>query len=145
MTHAVLMALWVLGLPLLFWRRWPAATRAFAVYAVAFVIVNLASRALLGECFLTTLARTLWHHAAHGSSGSRAPVPDEWFTVRAAQAIFRLTPSHQLIKRLSEILIFATAVGVLFARRKPSERRARGTEVAPQRNREKLERSQPCV
>jgi hypothetical protein len=36
-THALLMAAWVLGLPLLFWHRWPRWTRAYAIYAIAFV------------------------------------------------------------------------------------------------------------
>ena len=105
------MAAWVLGLPLLFWRGWPRATRVYAGYAVAFVIVNVTSRALLGECFLTTLSRACWQAAAH--AGGRTPVPQEWFTVRMAEAVFRLTPSHRGIKLASEALILVTAIGVL--------------------------------
>jgi hypothetical protein len=119
-THASLMAAWVLGLPLLFFRRWPRATRAYAVYAIAFVTVNLASRALLGECFLTTVSRACWREAAR--AGGRAPVPQEWFTVRMAEAIFRLTPSHRGIKLASEALIFVTAIGVLASSLSPRTR-----------------------
>jgi hypothetical protein len=110
-AHASLMAAWVLGLPLLFWRRWPRLTRAYAVYALVFIAVNLSSRALLGECFLTTIARACWQAAARADG--RAPVPQEWFTVRMAEAVFRLTPTHRGIKRASEALIFLTAIGVL--------------------------------
>jgi hypothetical protein len=110
-AHALLMAAWVLGLPLLFVHRWPRATRAYAIYALAFITLNVASRALLGECFLTTLSRACWQAAAR--AGGRTPVPQEWFTVRLAEAVFRLTPSHRGIKRASEALIFATAIGVL--------------------------------
>ena len=110
--HALLMAAWVLGLPLLFWHRFPRATTTFAIYAVAFILLNQASHALLGECFLTTLARESWQRSP-GSSGPD-PTSDAWFTVRLAEAIFHLTPSHRSIKLISEALILSTALGVGF-------------------------------
>lgn len=106
--HALLMAAWILGLPLLFSTRWPRLARGYAVYAIAFVIVNQASYLLLGECFLTTMSRGFWQHADASSA------TDEWFTVRAAEAVFSLTPSHRAIKLASEALILATAIGVAF-------------------------------
>jgi hypothetical protein len=117
--HAALMAAWVLGLPLLFVPRWTAWRRAYCVYAIAFVAINLASRALLGECFLTTLSRACWQAAA--MRGGRAPVPQEWFSVRMAQAVFRLTPSHRGVKLASEALIFITALGVLVSWRRTAK------------------------
>ena len=111
LVHALLMLAWVIGLPLLFWHRFPRATRAYAFYAIGFVVLNQGSHALLGECFLTTLALRAKH--APGSGGA-APVADEWFTVRFAEAIFHLTPSHRGIKLVSEALIFLTAIGVAF-------------------------------
>jgi hypothetical protein len=101
--HALLMAAWVLGLPLLFWHRFPRATTTFAIQA---------SHALLGECFLTTLARESWQRSP-GWSGPH-PTSDAWFTVRLAEAIFHLTPSHRSIKLISEALILSTALGVGF-------------------------------
>src|SRR6185369_14576291 len=53
-VHALFMAVWVLGLPLLFWRRFPRATWWYAVYAVTFIVLSQGSRIWLGECFLTT-------------------------------------------------------------------------------------------
>jgi hypothetical protein len=114
-AHATLMGAWVLGLPLLFWRRWPLATRVYAAFAIAFVVVNLTSRALLGECVLTTAARFFWDKAA--ASSGLPPASHEWFTVRAAEAIFKLTPSHRSIKLTSEVLILVTAVGVFLSHR----------------------------
>jgi hypothetical protein len=111
LVHALLMAAWVIGLPLLFWRRPPGAARAYGVYAIAFIVVSQGSHLALGECFLTALARACWQHAS--LSGASAGVPDEWFTVRLSQAIFRLTPSHQSIKLVSEALILVTSIGVL--------------------------------
>ena len=107
-VHALLMAAWILGLPLLFSTRWPRVARAYAVYAIAFVLVNQVSYLALGECFLTTLSRTFWQRA----EGSTAAT--EWFTVRVAEAVFSLTPSHRAIKLASEALILATAIGVAF-------------------------------
>ena len=105
--HALSMAAWVLGLPLLFWHRWPRLTQIYAIYAIGFVAINLLSDVLLGECFLTTLARAAWE-------SNPPPLSREWFTVRMAEAIFRLTPSHQVIKLVSEGLILLTAAGVAY-------------------------------
>jgi hypothetical protein len=109
--HALLMATWVLGLPLLFWHRWPRLTQAYAIYAIGFIAMNQLSEALLGECFLTTLARGAWESTP--LAGPPA-LSREWFTVRMAEAIFRLTPSHDAIKLVLEALILLTAVGVAY-------------------------------
>jgi hypothetical protein len=110
-AHALFMAAWVLGLPLLFCHAQPRLRRAYALYAVAFIALNLASRAVLGECFLTALARACWERAAERGSG--VPVSQEWFSVRLAEAVFRMTPTHGGIKIGSEALILVTAIGVL--------------------------------
>jgi hypothetical protein len=114
-VHAVLMAGWIAGLPLLFWHKWPAATRAFGVYAIGFVVASQASRWLLGECFLTTMARACWERAAASAAGS-----EEWFTVRLAQAVFHMAPSHRAVVVASEGLIAATALGVTWSLRRLS-------------------------
>ena len=106
--HALLIAAWALGLPLLFWHRWPRLSRAYAIYAVAFVTLNLLSDWIMGECFLTTITRHVWEHARTHPTGIH-----EWFTVRFAELVFRLTPSHHAIKLISKVLVFVTAIGVL--------------------------------
>lgn len=103
--HALCMVAWIAGLPLLFTRRWRRATRAFAVYAVAFVVVSQGSQWWLGECFLTTLARL-----AAGRGGAADP---EWFTVRLARWVFGMAPSHRAVSRTFDALVLLTAVGTL--------------------------------
>jgi hypothetical protein len=112
--HALVMLLWILGLPLLFWHRYPRVTRAYAVFVVTFVVLSQASMRLLGHCFLTKLAGMLWEHGG-APAGS---VPDEWFTVRFARAVFHLTPSHHTIDRLAELAVAITALGVLVSMRR---------------------------
>ena len=112
LIHALLMAIWILGLPLLFWHRFPRATSVYAFYAIGFIVVNQVSQALLGECFLTTLARASWQRAPGFAGTARAS--GEWFTVRLAEAIFHLTPTRRGIKLVSEALILITAVGIAF-------------------------------
>jgi hypothetical protein len=125
--HALAMVVWVLGLPLLFVRRWPGLTKTYGVYAISFIVLNLGSQYLLDECFLTTLARMAWQK-------SSSPVdPSEWFTVRASKAIFHLTPPHQLISRLSEVLIFVTAVGALISIHRHRQERARPEIAKPRK------------
>jgi len=118
--HALLMVAWVAGLPLLFWHRSPRATRWYAIYAVAFIVLNQASRLVLGHCFLTSLASWLWEH---GGAPPRS-APDEWFTVRVATAVFHLTPSHRSITLISEVLIGVTAIGMLWSLRRVHQREA---------------------
>jgi hypothetical protein len=108
--HALLMVAWVAGLPLLFWHRFPRASRTYALYAVVFVAINQVSRLFLGECVLTTLARKLWSYGLPAGA-----TPDEWFTVRLARAVFHASPSHGAITVLSEILVLITAIGVLLS------------------------------
>jgi hypothetical protein len=108
LIHALLMAAWIVGMPLLFWHRWPRLTRAYSAYAVAFIVVSQASRWLFGECIFTVIALA----CLRLSSGA---VPDEWFTVRLAQAIFHLAPSHRSIVWVSESLILVTAIGMLLS------------------------------
>lgn len=126
-VHALLMAAWVAGLPLLFWHRWPRLTRAYSLYAVAFIVVSQGSHWLLGECVFTTIAR--W--CARSAAG---PVSDEWFTVRVAQAIFHMAPSHRSVVWASEALILVTAVGMLVSyrlwHREPAHRAAASTSSA---------------
>ena len=122
--HALVMALWVIGLPLLFWHRWPRLTQMYAIYAIGFVAMNQLSDVLLDECFLTTLARAAWETTP---SATPSDVSREWFTVRAAEAIFRLTPSHGAIKLATEGLILLTALGVAYRGLMHRHHRLRGT------------------
>lgn len=106
LLHAVSMVVWAAGLPLLVWRKHPHLSRAYAVYALAFVLVSQLSQWVLGECFLTTLARWAWESQP---AGSAPPDVDEWFTVRLARAVFGATPSHRAIVWVSELSIVVTA------------------------------------
>lgn len=108
-VHALAMAAWVLGLPLLFVRRWPRLRVGFAIFAVSFVIGTRLSMWLLGECFLTTLARACYERAPAGSASG------EWFTVRLAYFVFGMAPSHRSIAVVSEVLVLVTAAGVLYS------------------------------
>lgn len=118
--HALLIFIWVVGLPLLIWHRFRRLSRAYAVYAVAFVVVNVTSSWLIGECPLTLLARVLWTAAP-----SRPPHTNEWFTVRFAEVIFNLAPSHHSIKLVAKGLILASSLGLLFWSRNATPKRAR--------------------
>jgi len=119
-AHAMLMVAWVAGLPLLFWKKRPRLTRAYAVYAIVFIVLYQVSRVFLGECFLTTLSRFLWEH---GGAPPRTS-PNEWFTVRVAVMVFHLTPSHRSITIIGQILVFVSAVGMLLSLRRRRETRA---------------------
>ena len=112
--HALLMVLWVGGLPLLFWHRWPRLTTWYGSFAIAFIVLNQVSRFFLGECFLTTIARAFWERAWF----TRPAHVDEWFTVRFATVVFHMTPTHRSIALVSEALIFVTALGALYSMRR---------------------------
>lgn len=111
--HALAMVLWVLCLPLLFWHRWPRVTKFYGWFAVIFIVANMVSQWVLGECFLTTIARALWERASNVPENL-----DDWFTVRFSELVFRLTPSHRAVKIATEVLILATALGTLHSMRR---------------------------
>jgi hypothetical protein len=111
LLHAILMGAWVAGLPLLVWQhRWPRVARLYALYAIAFIVASQLSQWFLGECFLTSIALFLWERVP-----SSAPVSKEWFTVRIAQAVFHMAPSHRSIVLASEAMIVATALAALWS------------------------------
>ncbi len=121
-SHALLMGLWVLGLPLLFWQRWPRVTRAYSLYAVVFVVISQVSHFAIGECFLTTLARRLREHGP--PDGAADAISRDWFVVRLTRWVFDMIPTHRTIIVVSEVLIFVTAIGeLLWLRRSRDPRR----------------------
>jgi hypothetical protein len=126
LLHAVLMVAWAGGLPLLVWHRWPRVSRGYALYAIVFVVTSQVSRWLLGECFLTTFARSFWVRVL-----SSAPVSKEWFTVRLARAAFHLTLSHRAIVIVSEAFVIGTAVSALVSLRRLSTRPAFAPPASP--------------
>jgi hypothetical protein len=112
--HALLMAFWVIGMPLLFVHRWPRLTCVYSAFAMAFIAVNVLSQWVLGECILTTLARFLWTH----SSGVPPQDAQEWFTVRFSDWIFHMAPSHGAVQRATELLIAVCSIGAFYSARR---------------------------
>jgi hypothetical protein len=115
--HLSAMLLWGLGLPLLVWHGRPALSRLYMCYAVGFVIVSVVSRQLLGECFLTTLARSLW--AAAGAARGSAP-----FTSIAVNAVASVVPSNRTVIILWEASVLLTCLGSLWCWLRTHSRRS---------------------
>lgn len=118
-VHAATMAAWLVGMPLLVVRRWPRLSRAYALYALGFVVLSQLSHWAMGGCFLTAISRALWE------SQPRDTVPadaSEWFSVRLARAVFHAAPSHRVVVWVSEALVLVTALG---AHRSRGQRRRR--------------------
>lgn len=111
--HAIAMVLWIIGLPLLFWHKYPSLSFGYAIYSLIFILINQISHYLLGKCILTEISQYFWEHC-----GSH-PDTSEWFSVRFSHIIFGMTPSHSTIKRITEYLIGLSAIGgMLFSFRK---------------------------
>jgi len=122
-VHAVAMVAYFFGIPLLFIQRWPKLSRAYALYALSFVVVSLGSKLLLGHCFLTPLSSALWNRSAWPVAG------DEWFTERVAKRIFDAAPSRQGISWVADGAILVIACGAILhlrARTCRNRRNARG-------------------
>jgi hypothetical protein len=106
--HALAMVVWALGLPLLIWHRFPRISAAYTGYAVVFVVISQASHAWLGECFLTTLSRTLWSKSGAATHEARIS-----FTSRLVEAVAGIRPSEQSVVLIWESAIVATAVALV--------------------------------
>jgi hypothetical protein len=107
LVHVGFMLAWGLGLPLLFWGRFPKLSRAYMWFTLAFVTVTVGSHLLLGECFLTTLARELWTRGA----GFRDRVP---FTVLLSEWIAGFRPNSREVVLLWELAVFVSSAGALW-------------------------------
>jgi hypothetical protein len=105
--HLAAMVLWGLGLPLLVWHRYPALSRLYMWYSVAFVAVTVASHLLLGECVLTTLARFAWNAA--GVERDAAP-----FTTILVNSVASFAPSSRTVVLLWEGAILSSSLGSLW-------------------------------
>lgn len=114
-THAFAMLVWGLGLPLLVWHRFERLSHLYTLFAASFVVSSVGSHWLLGECFLTSLARWLWHAAG----AWRDSVP---FTVTLTNTIAGIRPSTRSAVFVWEIAIFVTSVGSLWSWRKAQRR-----------------------
>ena len=115
-VHAALMVAYFVGIPLLFYHRWPRVSRIYALYAVTFVIFSQGPKLLWGHCFLTPLAGELWHRA--GTS----VVATEWFTVRLSNLVFHSAPSHRIISWIGDAFVLTTAVGAVLRLRSHADR-----------------------
>lgn len=116
-THLAAMVLWAVGLPLLFWHRWPRLTLAYTWFALLFVVVSQLSHVVLDECFLTTLSRALWLAAGDPTAGS--------FSVRLVNAVAGIRPSEESAVLAWEIAIAFTGGAMLW-----SMHRARSARIA---------------
>lgn len=96
--------LWGLGLPLLVWHKYARLSRAYAYFALSFVIVSLVSQAVLGECVLTTLARHFW--LASGGFRDRTP-----FTTLFVNTIAGFRPSDDAAALLWKVAVLVTSIG----------------------------------
>ncbi len=79
----------------------------YAIFSIAFVIVNQVSHYTLGVCVFTSIADYLYKQAGQVA-------PSEWFTVRLSRFVFGLTPTHRGIKMCTELLICLSAIGGMY-------------------------------
>jgi hypothetical protein len=110
-THGLAMVVWGLGLPLLVWHRYERLSRAYMWYAIVFVVISVTSNQILGECFLTTLARHLWLTGG----GFRAGVP---FAMLFANAVAGIRPTAREAVLAWQLAIVLTSIGTLWCWRK---------------------------
>jgi hypothetical protein len=114
-VHAGVMLVWGLGLPLLFWHRFLRLSRAYMWFSLVFVVVTAASRVLIGECFLTTIARELWL----GGDGFREQMP---FTVLLTEWVAGIRPTAREAVLLWEFAVFVSSAGGLWCWYRTAER-----------------------
>lgn len=106
LAHAALMVLWALGLPLLFWHARPRLARAYLWCGLLFTVASFVSHEVLGECFLTTLARDL--RLLAGASGYAGA-----FTIRLVELVAGVRPDERWAVVVWQGAIVVTTVGAL--------------------------------
>jgi len=118
--HLAAMLLWGIGLPLLFWHGRPRLSRLYMWYAIVFVVVTLLSHHVIGECVLTSLARSLW--IAGGIERDTTP-----FTTVVVNAVASIRPSSRIVVLLWELGVLLSAAGSLWCWSRTKPRRG-GTQ-----------------
>ncbi|MEZ4223314.1 MAG: hypothetical protein R3B13_20380 [Polyangiaceae bacterium] len=103
--HALAMVVWGLGLPLLFFQRWQHLTRAFVWYSLVFLSVSVLSYFVLGECFLTTLAREAYE-AGHNPELREHTT----FIVRTVEFVAGIRPSSRAAVLIWEAALFVGCI-----------------------------------
>lgn len=116
-THALAMLVWGLGLPLLVWHRFERLSHLYTLFAAFFVVSSVGSHWVLGECFLTALARGLWNAAG----AWRDSVP---FTVTLTNTIAGIRPSTRSAVFVWELAVLVTSLGSLWSWRKAERHRS---------------------
>jgi hypothetical protein len=124
LMHGLVMVVWGLGLPLLVWHRYPRLSHGYVWFAMTFVMLTVVSHAALGECFLTSASRELWHAAG----GGRESVP---FTVLFVNAVAGVRPTTRTAVLLWEAAVFVTSIGSLWAWHRTHPRRCAAVRAAP--------------
>lgn len=107
LIHAVAMIVWAIGLPLLIWHRYPRLSHAYMWYSLTFIIITLVSHWVLGQCFLTVLARVCWNAAGI----ERAEVP---FTTLLVNKVAGIRPSSRTSVLIWEFAILISCIGNIF-------------------------------
>jgi hypothetical protein len=107
LAHLAAMLAWALGLPLLFWHRWPRLSLVYGWYGLLFVLASQLSHVLIGECFLTSSSRWLWEAAGDPTASS--------FTVRLVDTVAGFRPSERSVIVAWQIGVIATCIGALWS------------------------------
>ena len=121
-VHALALLAWVGGLPILFLARSERLRRAYAVYAIGFIVLSWTSRWLLGACFLTRISTALWKSGRPHLEAA----PETWFTVRFAEAVFHLRPREESIVAIWYGLVLVSCLGLLVHARRARRGAGRG-------------------
>lgn len=124
LIHAAAMIVWVLGLPLLFWHRWPRLSRTYIIYALVFVVITRVSHEILGECFLTTVSRELWNASGLATRGHSS------FTVRFVNAVAGIRFTEHTAVLLWEASVFVCSAGMLWYLHSMRRKRHRHDDAA---------------
>lgn len=106
--HAIAMMLWVIGLPLLFYNKYPSLSIGYAIYSILFIIINQLSHYYWGHCIFTVLSN-YYYKLANSNVDT-----GEWFSIRFARYIFGLTPTHKGVNIATQLLIMISSFGCLF-------------------------------
>jgi hypothetical protein len=96
------------------------------VYSVIFVTTSVASQLVLGECFLTTLARDF------ADAATSSPVHERRsFTVRLVEAVAGMRPNERAAVLIWQVAILVTSIGMLFYLRRRDGKRREPPVTAP--------------
>jgi hypothetical protein len=103
--HILVIVLLFCAVPFLYVHKWRWLTITSTIYSAIFIIGNRLSQLILGQCFITKLAKIAGGNWDDG----------EWFIIKMSRVLYGFVPSKGQISYIEYGMILIVIIGIAFS------------------------------